>query len=76
MMFLVFTTLGDFGFYDFAGSGIVHMAGAAAAIAGVMILGPRKGKYDKDGNSKPILGANLPLATLGTFISMAWLVWI
>ena len=65
--------LGDFGFYDFAGSGIVHMAGAAAAIAGVLILGPRKGKYDKDGNSKPILGANLPLATLGTFI--LWLGW-
>ena len=65
--------LGDFGFYDFAGSGIVHMAGAAAAIAGVMILGPRKGIYDKDGDSKPILGANLPLATLGTFI--LWLGW-
>ena len=65
--------LGDFGFYDFAGSGIVHMAGAAAAIAGVIVLGPRKGNYDKDGNSKPILGANLPLATLGTFI--LWLGW-
>jgi ammonium transporter, Amt family len=65
--------LGDFGFYDFAGSGIVHMAGAAAAIAGVMVLGPRKGKYDENGNSKPILGANLPLATLGTFI--LWLGW-
>ena len=65
--------LGDFGFYDFAGSGIVHMAGAAAAIAGVIVLGPRKGKYDKDRNSKPILGANLPLATLGTFI--LWLGW-
>ena len=65
--------LGDFGFYDFAGSGIVHMAGAAAAIAGVIVLGPRKGKYDTDGNSKPILGANLPLATLGTFI--LWLGW-
>ena len=65
--------LGNFGFYDFAGSGIVHMAGAAAAIAGVMILGPRKGKYDKDGNSKPMLGSNLPLATLGTFI--LWLGW-
>jgi Amt family ammonium transporter len=65
--------LGDFGFYDFAGSGIVHMAGAAAAIAGVIVLGPRKGKYDQDGNSKPILGANLPLATLGTFI--LWLGW-
>ena len=65
--------LGDFGFYDFAGSGIVHMAGAAAAIAGVLILGPRKGKYDKDGNSMPIVDANLPLATLGTFI--LWLGW-
>ena len=65
--------LGNFGFYDFAGSGIVHMAGASAAIAGVMILGSRKGKYDKDGNSKPMLGSNLPLATLGTFI--LWLGW-
>ncbi len=63
----------DFGFLDFAGSGIVHMAGAAAAIAGVLILGPRKGKYDKDGNSKPMPGANLPLATLGTFI--LWMGW-
>ena len=66
-------SLSDFGFYDFAGSGIVHMAGAAAALAGVLLLGPRKGKYDKDGNSKPILGANLPLATLGTFI--LWMGW-
>ena len=65
--------LGDFGFYDFAGSGIVHMAGASAALAGVLILGPRKGKYDKNGNSKPMLGANLPLATLGTFI--LWMGW-
>ena len=63
----------DFGFLDFAGSGIVHMAGAAAALAGVLILGPRKGKYDKDGKSKPMLGANLPLATLGTFI--LWMGW-
>ncbi|MDP7553504.1 MAG: ammonium transporter [Candidatus Thioglobus sp.] len=63
----------DFGFLDFAGSGIVHMAGAAAALAGVLILGPRTGKYDEKGNSKPMLGANLPLATLGTFI--LWLGW-
>jgi len=63
----------DFGFLDFAGSGIVHMAGAAAALAGVLILGPRKGKYDKDGNSKAMPGANLPLATLGTFI--LWMGW-
>ena len=63
----------DFGFLDFAGSGIVHMAGAAAALAGVLILGPRVGKYDEKGNSMPMLGANLPLATLGTFI--LWLGW-
>ncbi len=66
-------SLSDFGFYDFAGSGIVHMAGAAAALAGVLLLGPRRGKYDEAGNSKPILGANLPLATLGTFI--LWMGW-
>ena len=66
-------TLGDHGFSDFAGSGIVHMAGAAAALAGVILLGPRKGKYGKDGRVNAIPGANLPLATLGTFI--LWLGW-
>jgi Amt family ammonium transporter len=66
-------TLGDLGFSDFAGSGIVHMAGAAAAIAGVLVLGPRKGKYGKDGSINAIPGSNLPLATLGTFI--LWLGW-
>ena len=65
--------LGDLGFSDFAGSGIVHMAGASAALAGVLLLGARKGKYLKDGTIKPILGANLPLATLGTFI--LWMGW-
>ncbi len=60
-------------YYDYAGSGIVHLAGAAAALAGVMILGPRKGKYGADGSVKAIPGANLPLATLGTFI--LWLGW-
>ena len=63
----------DFGFSDFAGSGIVHMAGAAAALAGVLLLGARKGKYGKDGKINPIPGANLPLATLGTFI--LWMGW-
>ena len=63
----------DFGFSDFAGSGIVHMAGAAAALAGVLLLGPRKGKYAADGSVKAIPGANLPLATLGTFI--LWMGW-
>jgi Amt family ammonium transporter len=66
-------TLGDLGFSDFAGSGIVHMAGAAAALAGVLVLGARKGKYNKDGSSNAIPGANMPLATLGTFI--LWLGW-
>ncbi|NVJ59580.1 MAG: ammonium transporter [Gammaproteobacteria bacterium] len=61
------------GFQDFAGSAIVHMAGASAALAGVILLGPRKGKYDAKGNAKGIPGANLPLATLGTFI--LWLGW-
>jgi len=65
--------LGDLGFSDFAGSGIVHMAGAAAALAGVLLLGARKGKYGKDGTVTPIPGANLPLATLGTFI--LWMGW-
>jgi Amt family ammonium transporter len=66
-------TLGDYGWSDFAGSGIVHMAGASAALAGVILLGPRKGKYGADGSSRAIPGGNLPLATLGTFI--LWLGW-
>lgn len=66
-------TLGDLGFVDFAGSGIVHMAGAAAALAGVLLVGSRKGKYGPNGEVNAIPGANLPLATLGTFI--LWLGW-
>ena len=66
-------TLGDLGFSDFAGSGIVHMAGASAALAGVLLLGARKGKYGADGSIKPIPGANMPMATLGTFI--LWMGW-
>ncbi len=66
-------TLGDLGFSDFAGSGIVHMSGAAAALAGVLLLGARKGKYGKNGEINAIPGANLPLATLGTFI--LWMGW-
>jgi ammonium transporter, Amt family len=66
-------TLGDLGFSDFAGSGIVHMAGAAAALAGVILLGARKGKYGPKGQVFAIPGCNLPLATLGTFI--LWLGW-
>ena len=65
--------LGDLGYSDFAGSGIVHMAGAAAALAGVLLLGARKGKYGPNGEIHAIPGANLPLATLGTFI--LWMGW-
>jgi ammonium transporter, Amt family len=65
--------LSQAGFVDFAGSGIVHMAGAAAAIAGVLLLGPRKGKYGANGQVNPIPGSNLPMATLGMFI--LWMGW-
>jgi Amt family ammonium transporter len=61
------------GFVDFAGSGIVHMAGASAAVAGVLLLGARQGKYGKNGQINPIQGSNLPMATLGTFI--LWMGW-
>ncbi len=66
-------TLADLGFLDFAGSGIVHMSGAAAALAGVILVGARKGKYGPNGEINAFPGANLPLATLGTFI--LWLGW-
>jgi Amt family ammonium transporter len=61
------------GFLDFAGSGVVHLCGGTAALAGVLLLGARKGKYGADGSIHPIPGANMPLATLGTFI--LWLGW-
>ena len=65
--------IGELNYSDYAGSGIVHMAGAAAALAGVLVLGARKGKYSADGTVQAIPGANLPLATLGTFI--LWMGW-
>lgn len=65
--------LSELGYSDYAGSGIVHLAGATAALAGVLLLGPRKGKYGPNGQINPIPGANLPLATLGTFI--LWMGW-
>ncbi len=65
--------LNDMGFSDFAGSGIVHMAGAAAALAGVLFLGARRGKYGPNGEIRAIPGANLPLAALGTLI--LWMGW-
>ncbi|MGB3554641.1 MAG: ammonium transporter, partial [Jannaschia sp.] len=61
------------GFYDFAGSTLVHAAGGFAALAGAIVLGPRLGKYAKDGRVIPMPGSNLALATLGTFI--LWLGW-
>ncbi len=61
------------GFLDFAGSGVVHMCGATAALTGVLLLGARKGKYGSNGEIYPIPGCNMPLATLGTFI--LWLGW-
>jgi Amt family ammonium transporter len=69
----ILTAEGSFGYFDYAGSGTVHLAGAVAAFVGVNLLGARKGKYDKQGNVTPIPGANLPLATLGTFI--LWMGW-
>lgn len=61
------------GFQDFAGSGVVHLCGAVAAFTGVLLLGARKGKYGANGSINPIPGANMPLATLGTFV--LWLGW-
>lgn len=61
------------GFQDFAGSGVVHLCGAVAAFVGVILLGARKGKYAANGAVQPIPGANMPLATLGTFV--LWLGW-
>ena len=61
------------GFIDFAGSTVVHSVGGWAALAGAIVLGPRLGKYGKDGAIRPILGHNMPLAALGVFI--LWLGW-
>ncbi len=65
--------LSQLGFHDFAGSTAVHMVGGVAAFLGAFFLGPRIGKYDKDGNSKAIPGHNLTLAALGVFI--LWFAW-
>ena len=64
--------LNDLGFYDFAGSTLVHSVGGWAALAGILVLGPRKGKY-VDGKIKPIPGHSMPLATIGVFL--LWLGW-
>lgn len=72
-VFGLFSFGDDLAFKDFAGSGVVHFVGACAALAGVILLGPRLGKYNERGEARAIPGANLPLATLGTFI--LWLGW-
>ena len=61
------------GYSDYAGSGTVHLCGAAAALAVVLVLGPRKGKYKKDGSINPMPGSNIPMAALGVWI--LWLGW-
>jgi len=65
--------LDDMGFQDFAGSTVVHATGAAAALAGALVIGARHGRYKSDGSLVPMPGSNLPLATLGMFI--LWLGW-
>ena len=65
--------LAELGFADFAGSTLVHSTGGWAALTGAIIIGARAGKFGADGSVRPIPGANLPLATLGTFI--LWLGW-
>jgi Amt family ammonium transporter len=65
--------LSSLGFQDFAGSTVVHSVGGWAALAGVIVLGPRFGKYGSDGSVKPIPGHNMPLATIGLFV--LWLGW-
>ena len=65
--------LSEMGYSDYAGSGTVHLCGAAAALAVVNVLGPRKGKYNSDGSSNVIPGSNIPMAALGVWI--LWLGW-
>ena len=65
--------LSEMGYSDYAGSGTVHLCGAAAALAVVNVLGPRKGKYNSDGSSNMIPGSNIPMAALGVWI--LWLGW-
>ena len=65
--------LSGMGYSDYAGSGTVHLCGAAAALAVVHVLGPRKGKYNSDGSSNTIPGSNIPMAALGVWI--LWLGW-
>ena len=65
--------LSEMGYSDYAGSGTVHLCGAAAALAVVLVLGPRKGKYSSNGSVNPMPGSNIPMAALGVWI--LWLGW-
>lgn len=65
--------LENMGFVDFAGSTVVHSVGGWAALAGAIVLGPRRGKYNADGSINPIVGHNMGMAALGVFI--LWLGW-
>ena len=65
--------LDEYGFLDFAGSGVVHLCGAVAALTGVLFLGARRGKYGPSGEVHALPGCNMPLATLGMFI--LWFGW-
>ena len=65
--------LSEMGFHDFAGSTLVHSVGGWAALAGIIVLGPRLGKYMKDGTIKPIMGHNMPLVSIGVFL--LWFGW-
>jgi Amt family ammonium transporter len=65
--------LGGLGFHDFAGSGVVHMVGGAAALAGIIVVGARQGRFGRDGRPRLIVGHNMPLAALGVFI--LWFAW-
>ncbi len=65
--------LEDLGFVDFAGSTVVHSVGGWAALAGALVLGARRGKYNADGSSNPVVGHSMPLAAMGVFI--LWLGW-
>lgn len=65
--------LAQLGMFDFAGSTVVHSVGGWAALAGILVLGPRFGKYGKDGSIHPIPGHNLSIATIGAFV--LWLGW-
>ena len=68
--------LAKLGMFDFAGSTVVHSVGGWAALAGIIVLGPRIGKYSKDGKAMPLPGHSMALATLGVFVSVVRLVWI